>query len=106
VEVKYRSRPPDNVSIGRDIIEKLKRLWPESILVFVLPFDEVFYAIRLDKINISAKSDDILDLPPLKNYLIQYEFPRVTDTILEPFRKLAKNMFKGIDLGAKVITSF
>ena len=114
VEVKYRSRKQDNVPIGRGIIEKLKKQWPESVLVIVIPFDEVFYAIRLDEIKlrgpikvgkkiIQPPPDELQNLPQLKDYLIQYEFPRITNKTLKPLRTLAKNMFKDIDLSSKVV---
>jgi len=37
VEVKYRNRPPGNVSINTKIIGRYARFWPNSTLVYVLP---------------------------------------------------------------------
>jgi hypothetical protein len=35
IEVKYRNRPPSEVEIGREIGAKIRRFWPDSVLVFV-----------------------------------------------------------------------
>lgn len=46
VEVKFRNRPPTNVSLERHVLEGYKRYWPDSVLVLVLPHNEVFTQLK------------------------------------------------------------
>jgi len=104
VEVKYRSRRPDNVSIDTSKIQRIKKYWPTAVLVWVLPFDEVFYTTELRLIEIESKSK-ITDIPENIVTPIWKVFPRIilddNERKSEQLQKLAKELFKDIDMRTK-----
>jgi len=100
VEIKFRNRPPTNVSINRYVLEGYKKYWPDSVLVIVLPYDDVFYAIKAEEATSNAtilkSTPTIADLPSLKNYKIDKYFYRVKESkkVLENLKNLVLEMFK------------
>jgi tRNA A22 N-methylase len=101
VEVKYRNKTPSWVGIATSKLTRIKKFWPTTILAWILPCDHVFYACRVNELKIDPNLE-ITNLN-LEDSPIDSIFPMVANNgNLERLQKLAVNMLKGIDLGAKL----
>jgi len=105
VEVKYRSTSVDKINSGDVVDDDLQRSWPESLLVLVVPFDDVFYVYSVPslekpktmKIRILKPmkfKPSVMEKPPPDTVVpIRAFFPRISEEVLKRFQKIVKKMF-------------
>lgn len=83
VEVKTRMDLPPRLNL--DEIEILKEYWNDSILVFVVPDDNVFYAQKVSDLEIQQS-----DLYPLAYFKkLEEIFPKVQAECISHFRDIS-----------------
>jgi hypothetical protein len=103
VEVKYRNRYPSNVNLNTRAIERLRKFWPNSIAVWVVPCEEVFYACRLKDLKTTDQGLGITDID-LTDQTIDKLFRKVTEQpeMVRRLKELAVKMLKSVDVGIRV----
>jgi hypothetical protein len=90
VEVKMSSYPYPR--LNRVQLENYKEFWDDTILVMVLPFDNMFYSKRIH--DLGAKDDYNPNTDFVK---IQDMFPKIEQVDLKNFGILAFNLIKAMD---------
>jgi hypothetical protein len=88
VEVKMRSiQDSRTINIDKDLIKDYKELWKDSILVIVVPAEEIFYTQYMNKL------DSNKDMHSLSEFIkIQNVFKRLIDKkeALKKYQRKAK----------------
>lgn len=85
VEVKTRGNP--RPYIRGEEIDELKEFWNDSILVFVIPRDNVFYAKRTEELRIMGPNTiGYINLPEFHNF--QDIFTKVTTEDITHYRDI------------------
>jgi hypothetical protein len=115
VEIKYRSTPIDKINSGDVVEEDLKKFWPESLLILVVPFDYVFYALSIPSLE-QSKTMKVRILKPMKFKPSMLEktppdtvvpirafFPRISEDVLKRFQEIVKKMFSPEVLRWKIL---
>jgi len=70
VEVKMRSiKNGKSVKIDKDLIIDYKELWKDSILVIVVPTDDIFYAQYMNKLNSQKDLHSLREFTKIQNVL-------------------------------------
>lgn len=105
VEVKYRSSRLDKINSEDIVDDNLRRFWPESLIVLVVPFDDVFYVHSVPPLE-PPKTKKVMILKPMKfkpSVLektspdvvvpIRAFFPRISEDVLKRFQEIVKKMF-------------
>ena len=87
VEVKMRGNVPAN--IRPSLIENIKDFWNDSILVVVVPKDNVFYAQRINELEIKQVYYHLSDFEKLQDI-----FTRVSSENISHFRDIALQNMK------------
>ncbi|NHV45296.1 MAG: hypothetical protein HA493_01460 [Candidatus Verstraetearchaeota archaeon] len=92
IEVIVRTRKKANdVDIEKKKLEELRKFWPGSILVIVLPKDEhVFYAEKIDGLNIT--NPDFVNFD-ISHSPIEKTFTKIgTSSVLKELQDLCKRL--------------
>ena len=87
VEVKMRKHLEPNIK--RRIIETLKEFWGDSILVLVVPKDNVFYAQKINELETRQKYYRLADFEKFQDI-----FTRVREEDLTDFKNKALEKIK------------
>jgi len=103
VEVKYRNRQPYELYLAAPTLSRLSKYWPKAILVWVIPFENVFYATSVEALAEAFTIDESQDMFFIPEEFVDpicKIFPRTilndNEKKLERMKNLAKNLFQNV----------